>query len=74
MPHDVTCHKHFIPHIIEVAKQVLKIFINVYKIPTPILVDVRLAQYTNVMAWPKAPKVQINEQPIVVHHQLMLFM
>jgi hypothetical protein len=49
MPHDVTHHKHFIPHIIEVAKQVLKIFIDVYKIPTPILVDVRLAQYTNVM-------------------------
>jgi hypothetical protein len=63
-PHVSHC-KHILTHVPWVTQHVLKICVYVNKMLKPICVDVWLSQDIDVMEW---PRVQIYEQPMVVHH------
>ncbi len=72
VPPNASHHEHILTHVPQVAQQVLKILVCVNKVLMPVCVDVWLSQDTNIMEWPGVPKVQIYQQPMVVHHHCVV--
>jgi hypothetical protein len=69
MPPNVAHHEHLFVYVTRIA-QVFKILVDVHKMLTPIFVNVRLAQTTSIMVWPRIPDIQIYE-PTMVHHYVV---
>jgi hypothetical protein len=67
VPPNVAHHKHLFAYVTRIVQQVFKTLVDVHKILTPIFVNVKLAQITNIMVWLRIPNIQIYE-PTMVHH------